>query len=125
MSLPYEQNLISRAKALRRDATRQERHLWYDFLRRYPVRFQRQKAIGNYIVDFYCHACGLVVELDGSQHFEEPGAQYDRKRTQELEAMGLRVLRFANNELESNFEGVCMAIEEAVKEGRLPRGGSL
>ena len=90
--------------------TRQERHLWYDFLRSYPMRFQRQKAIGNYIVDFYCHQAKLVVELDGSQHYEDGIKTYDQERTRFLEHQGLRVLRFANPDVDKQFESVCMAI---------------
>ena len=110
MSLPYEQSLIDRARKLRRDATKQERHLWYDFLRRYPVRFQRQKAIGNYIVDFYCHSAKLIVELDGSQHYEDDAKAYDQERARFLEHQGLKVLRFANTDVDMHFESVCMTI---------------
>ena len=114
MSLPYESKLIDRAKQLRRDATKQENHLWYDYLKDYPLRFQRQKAIGNYIVDFYCHKAGLVVELDGSQHYEEDAMQYDVKRTEYLNTSGLRVLRILNIDVDRNFEGVCMEIDKTV-----------
>ncbi len=69
MSLEYNKKLIPRAKELRKNMTKQENHLWYDFLRIYPVRFQRQKTIDNYIADFYCHKAKLIIELDGSQHF--------------------------------------------------------
>jgi len=114
LSLPYESKLIDRAKQLRRDATKQENHLWYDYLKDYPLRFQRQKAIGNYIVDFYCHKAGLVVELDGSQHYEEDAMQYDVKRTEYLNTSGLRVLRILNIDVDRNFEGVCMEIDKTV-----------
>ena len=114
MSLPYEQRLIERARALRREATRQERHLWYDYLRSYPLRFQRQKAIGNYIVDFYCHKAGLVVELDGSHHYEEDAAHYDAQRTAFLNERGLTVLRIANIDIDRNFEGACMEIDKTI-----------
>ena len=80
MSLPYKNKLIPRAKELRKNATRQENHLWYDFLRSYPVRFQRQKTIGSFIVDFYCHAAKLVIELDGSQHYTDQGVAYGRRK---------------------------------------------
>ena len=114
MSLYYENKLIVRAKQLRKDATKQEKHLWYDYLRDYPFRFQRQKSIGNYIVDFYCHKVGLVVELDGSQHYEEDAMQYDTKRTEYLNALGLTVLRILNIDIDRNFEGVCMEIDKTV-----------
>ena len=116
MSLPYEHQLIDRAKKLRREATKQEKHLWYDYLKDYPMRFQRQKPIGNYIVDFYCHGARLVVELDGSQHFEEPGIEYDKARTRFFEGQGLKVLRFSNLDVDRCFEGVCMRIDMTVKE---------
>ena len=116
MSLPYQKKMVPRAKELRRDATKQERHLWYDFLNHYPVRFQRQKTIESFIVDFYCHAAGLIVELDGSQHYTEQGMQYDRERTAILEQYDLKVLRFSNNDVDENFQGVCRAIELAVQE---------
>ena len=116
MSLPYEHELIRRAKDLRKNATKQENHLWYDYLKDDPFRFQRQKAIGDYIVDFYCHAAGLVIELDGSQHFEPDAIRYDEARTRFLYAQGLRVLRIANIDVDRNFEGVCALIDKTVRE---------
>ena len=116
MSLNYSGDLILRAKELRKTATPQERHLWYDFLSRYPVRFQRQKTIDHFIADFYCHAAKLVIELDGSQHYEEQGIERDKERTAILEQYGLKVIRFSNLDMERNFEGVCTAIDLAVKE---------
>ena len=108
--------LTSLAKKLRKDMTKEERHLWYDFLRSYPVRFLRQKVIDSFIVDFYCAQAGLVIELDGSQHYEEDSLKYDRERTLHLEKRGLRVIRIPNNEVFRNFEGVCLYIDKAVKE---------
>ena len=116
ISLPYQNKLIPRAKELRKGATKQENHLWYDFLRSYPVRFQRQKTIDHFIADFYCHAAKLIIELDGSQHYEEQGIERDKERTAILEQYGLNVIRFSNLEVERNFEGVCTAIDLAVKE---------
>lgn len=92
MSLPYKRKLIDTAGQLRKNATKQENHLWYDFLRNYPVRFQRQKVIDGFIVDFYSHAAKLVVEVDGSQHYDEQGITYDAERTAILESYGLMVL---------------------------------
>ena len=80
MSLPYEKKRIPLAKQLRKDQTPWERKLWYDFLRTCPCRFQRQKTIGPYIVDFYCAAARLAIELDGSQHYEDQGQAADRRR---------------------------------------------
>jgi very-short-patch-repair endonuclease len=96
--------------------TKEERHLWYDFLKMYPVQFNRQKVIGNYIVDFYCHSAKLVVELDGSQHFDDTNSQYDAFRTEYLNNLGLGVMRIPNNEIWTNFPGVCNAIDQIVQE---------
>ena len=122
MSLPYLGKLIAPAKELRKNATRQEQHLWYDFLRNHRLRFQRQKVIGGVIVDFYCHAARLIIELDGSQHYEEAAKRYDEDRTKFLEANGLQVLRFPNAEVDQDFENVCRVIDEAVKHVQ-PRSG--
>ena len=106
----YREDLTEKAQSLRRNMTKEERHLWYDFLRTFPYRFRRQKPIGCYILDFYCAEVRLAVELDGSQHFEEAGEAYDKDRTRYLEHQGIRVLRFSNRELWENFDGVRMAI---------------
>ena len=90
--------------------------MWYDFLRMYPVRFQRQKAIGNYIADFYCHSAKLVVEIDGSQHFTVKGSAYDAERTKQLEQFGVTVIRFSNYDVNTNFDGVCLEIDRVVRE---------
>ena len=115
MSLPYKGELILRAKDLRKNATRQEKRLWYDFLNRYPIRFQRQKAISSYIVDFYCHAAKLVIEIDGDQHGEPDALRYDSARTADLERMGLVVLRFTNFDVEHGIDQVCAVIDDAVR----------
>ena len=116
MSLPYKGKLIPRAKELRKNATRQENHLWYDFLRTYPVRFQRQKTIGGFIVDFYCHYARLVIELDGSQHYTDDGKAYDAERTSILEKYGLSIMRFSNNDIDNKFQAVCNMIDQKIKE---------
>ena len=103
------------AKKLRRDMTRQERRLWYDFLSAYRVKFVRQKVWFRYILDFYCAKAKLVVELDGSQHYDEENVRKDAERTAFLETCGLRVIRFPNNDVDDNFEGVCTEIDSAVK----------
>ena len=94
--------------------TKEERHLWYDFLRDYPAKFYKQKIVGDYILDFYCEQAKLAVELDGSQHFEEDGQKYDRQRTEYLESLGIQVLRFSNDDIKQNFRGVCEAIHLAL-----------
>ncbi len=96
--------------------TKEEKHLWYDFLRTYPVRFLRQKVIDNYIVDFYCSKAKLVIELDGSQHYEDKGREYDKIRTKKLEERNLTVLRIPNNVLNERFNEVCEYIDNIVKE---------
>ena len=115
MSLDYNKNNIVLAKILRKNATRQENHLWYDFLSKYEVRFQRQKAIDNFIADFYCHQARLIIEIDGSQHYTETGKQKDEFRTEILEAYGLKVIRFTNYQINSNFRGVCEYIDAVVR----------
>ena len=96
--------------------TKEEAHLWYQFLCRYPLRFRRQYVIGNYITDFYCHKAKLVVELDGSQHYSPEEMEYDRKRTAYLESQGLNVMRFSNLDVMRQFRRVCEAVDMAVKD---------
>lgn len=98
------------SKSLRRNATREEKHLWYDYLQKYPVPFYRQKIVGDYILDFYCPRAKLAIELDGSQHYESSGRKVDARRTNYLESLGICVIRFSNLEVQRNFEGVCLAI---------------
>jgi len=107
----YNKANIPLAKALRKDMTPWERKLWYTFLRNYPVRFQRQKAIGNYIADFYCAKAMLVIELDGGGHYEDIQMLRDCQRTNDLHNMNLRVLRICNLDIDQNFEGVCEKID--------------
>ena len=116
MDRKHNTDLTSNAKTLRKNMTREERHLWYDFLKNYPVRFLRQKVIDNYIVDFYCHSAKLVIELDGSQHYEEKSLLKDRIRTERIEKRNLTVIRIPNNDVNRNFEGVCQYIDIAVKD---------
>ena len=87
--------------------TKEERHLWYDFLSQLPVHFRRQQIIGSYIVDFYCHSCKLVIELDGSQHFEPEASMLDLQRDKYLRGLGITVLRYPNNSIHSSFREVC------------------
>ena len=96
--------------------TRQEKHLWYDFLKTYPIRFYRQRPISGYIVDFYCAKAKLIIELDGSQHFTEDGLEYDEIRSDILEELGLEVIRYTNPQIDQQFEAVCTDIDSRVKE---------
>ena len=116
MQRKHNAQLIPLAKQLRREMTKEERHLWYDFLRSYPVRFSRQKVLGNYIVDFYSAEAKLVIELDGSQHYAENEMQRDAERTAFLACYGLTVVRIPNNEVNRNFRGVCEYIDATVKQ---------
>ena len=111
----YNKENIPLAKVLRKNMTPWERKLWYEFLRKYPVRFQRQKAIGNYIADFYCAKARLVIELDGGEHYSSEQAEKDAIRTNALEAMDLTVLRICNLDVVRNFSGVCEQIDKVVK----------
>ena len=111
----YNKENIPLAKALRKNMTPWERKLWYDFLRTYPVRFQRQKAIGNYIADFHCARARLVIELDGGGHYTAEQAEKDALRTKDLESMNLTVVRICNLDIDRNFRGVCEYIDLTVK----------
>lgn len=117
---PYNKENIPLAKELRKNMTPWERKLWYQFLRCYPVRFQRQKAIGNYIADFYCAKAQLVVELDGAGHYEDSQMEKDKLRSLELEQMNLQVIRICNLDVDQNFGGVCEYIDMAVKRSLPP-----
>ncbi len=94
------------SQKLRREMTKEERMLWYDFLKKLPVTVNRQKVIGSYIVDFYCASRKLVIELDGSQHYDEKGVDSDRERDRELKQLGITVVRYSNDDVNRNFDGV-------------------
>ena len=120
----YNKANIPLAKTLRKNMTLWERKLWYELLRYYPIRFQRQKAIGNYIVDFYCAKARLIIELDGGGHYTAEQTKKDRFRTSELESLNLTVLRICNLDIDRNFSGVCEYIDLAVKKS-LPQSAVL
>ena len=111
----YNKNNIPLARQLRKNQTKWENDLWYKFLREYPVRFQRQKAIGNYIADFYCAKARLVIELDGYYHTTDSRYSEDKARTDILERMGLTVVRFNNSDIEDDFQKICKQIDSIVK----------
>ena len=100
-------NLTPIAQTLRKNMTKEERHLWYDFLKQLSVTVHRQKVIGNYTVDFYCHKAKLVIELDGSQHYSQQGTAADHGRDEYLSSLGIRVLRYSNLDIQQRFESVC------------------
>lgn len=120
MTSKHNPELVPLAKMLRREMTKEEWHLWYDFLRTYPVRFSRQKVIGRYIVDFYCPQAKIVVELDGPQHYERDSIIKDAERTEFLEGVDLKIIRIPNSEVNHNFSGVCEYIDTAVRQSLGP-----
>ena len=99
--------LKANAQKLRREMTKEERRLWYDFLKQLPVTVNRQKVIGHSIVDFYCASAKLAIELDGSQHYEDAGLASDRERDHALNQLGITVVRYSNDDINRNFDGVC------------------
>ena len=103
----YNKNLVKYSQDLRREMTSQEKHLWYDFLKNLPIVVNRQKVIGNYIVDFYCSSKNIVIEIDGSQHFEKTGKVKDELRDKYLNDLGLKVLRYSNYEINTAFDSIC------------------
>ena len=107
MNENHNPQLTVAAQNLRKNMTDEERHLWYDFLKGLPVVFKRQKVIGNYIVDFYCADAKLVIELDGSQHYDEQGIESDGKRDDYLRSLGLTVKRYSNADINKRFASVC------------------
>ena len=112
----HNPQIVPAAKALRKNMTKEERHLWYDYLRTHPIHFNRQKVLGKYIADFYSAEVRLVIELDGGGHYTEENAKYDAERTAFLESYGLKVIRIPNNEVNSNFRGVCEYIDLAIEQ---------
>ena len=115
-SLKKNNKLLNVARILRRNMTRQEKHLWYDFLRYYPVKIYKQRIIDNYIADFYCHSARLVIELDGPQHYTNQGKTHDEARTEILEKYGIYVLRFFNKDIDDNFDDVCRMIDRMIND---------
>ena len=116
MQRKHNKNIVPLARTLRKNMTKEERHLWYDFLRDYPVKFQRQKVLGNYIADFYCAKAKLVIELDGSGHYTQEGKIHDETRTQFLSGYDLKVIRILNSEVINNFTGVCKYIDKLINQ---------
>ena len=112
--------LLENAKSLRKTMTKQEKHLWYDFLCKYPIKIYRQRIIDGFIVDFYCHKARLAIEIDGSQHYTPDGKDYDKFRSEILGQQGLQVIRFTNMDVDKNFDGVCYMIDKAITERLTP-----
>jgi very-short-patch-repair endonuclease len=111
----YSRTLVPRAREMRQGMTPAEMRLWLDFLKHHQPRVRRQRPFGRFIVDFYCSDCKIVIEVDGGGHFTPEGLAYDAERTAFLEALGLRVVRFSNNEVLHHFEGVCLQLREILR----------
>ena len=111
MNEQYNANLIPNAKKLRKTMTKEERHLWYDFLKELPVTVHRQKTIGPYIADFYIASAKIIIELDGSQHYEPDNQKADAVRDAYFRSFGCIVLRYSNRDINQNFRGVCENIQ--------------
>ncbi len=110
MNTKSNRKLTGNAQQLRTAMTKEERHLWYDFLKTLPIPVHRQKVIGRYIVDFYIASANIAIELDGSQHYEDRGKTADLVRDAALRTSGLTVLRYSNRDIHENFSGVCTDI---------------
>ena len=110
MNKSSNKKLTPISKTLRKNMTEEEKHLWYDFLKKLPQTIHRQKVIGHYVVDFYCADAKLVIELDGSQHKTKQGIQDDFLRDEFLNRLGITVVRYSNLDIHENFEGVCSDI---------------
>ncbi|MBQ7857027.1 MAG: endonuclease domain-containing protein [Oscillospiraceae bacterium] len=119
MNIPKDNTKLEKARKLRRKMTPHERKLWYLFLRKYPVKIYKQRIIDKYIVDFYCASAKLVIEIDGSQHYEEQGQTYDKERSAVLDSYGLKVIRYSNREIDREFSAVCEQIDQIIKERTL------
>ena len=115
MEPKHNKNLVSTSRILRKNMTKEERHLWYDYLRNYPVRIRRQKVIGKYIVDFYCAEAKLVIEVDGIQHNEDNTVKKDTERTLFLKKCGVDVIRVSNYGINTDFVGTCMYIDNQIQ----------
>ena len=122
MFIDYNENTQTFARELRKNMTKEERKLWYEYLRSASVRWNRQKQLLDFIADFYCYKARLIIELDGGQHYDDENIKADKKRTKALEEQGLKVLRFTNLDIKYNFKAVCETIETEVKK-RLPLEG--
>ena len=107
MNQTQNARLTPNAKILRKTMSKEERRLWYDCLKLLPVTIHRQKVIGRYIVDFYCASAKVVIELDGSQHYDATGMAADQARDAYLNSLGLTVLRYTNLDVNRKFKDVC------------------
>jgi very-short-patch-repair endonuclease len=111
--IPYNKNLVSNARQLRKNMTPEEKHLWYDFLKRLPYNVRRQHNICNYIVDFYIAQKKVVIEIDGVQHTSDENKQADEQRDKQMAMWGIKVLRYSNKSIHQSFNAVT---EDILKE---------
>ena len=116
MHLPRNVKLVNFSRELRNNATKAERKVWFEFLRTYHPQWYRQRIVGNFILDFYCPKAQLTIEVDGGQHYEDEVAKQDDQRSVILKSLGIRTMRFTNFEVIDNFDQVCLAIDEEVKQ---------
>ena len=116
MTIPKDNSKLETARKLRREMTPHERKLWYLFLQKHPVKIYKQRIIDRFIVDFYCASAKLVIEIDGTQHYEPQGAVEDAKRTEILESYGLKVVRYSNREIDREFAAVCEDIDRLIQQ---------
>lgn len=116
MNEQYNQKLSANAKKLRSSMTKEERRLWYDCLKSLPMTVHRQKVLGNYIVDFYIASVKIMIELDGSQHYEQAHMEKDAQRDAYLKGLGIRVLRYANSDINYRFRAVCEDIYNNIED---------
>ena len=112
----YEKNILtSFSQKLRKEMTREESHIWYDFLKKLPFTVNRQKVIGNYIADFYIAECKIVIEIDGSQHYDGEKREYDSARDAYFASKGILVLRYKNRDINERFSAVCSDIKKNIE----------
>ena len=116
LAVKKNNKLLNIARILRHNMTRQEKHLWYDFLQHYPIKIYKQRIVDDFIADFYCYQARLIIEIDGSQHYTAQGKARDEARTEVLKKYGLFVLRFSNKDIDEKFKGVCDTIDKAIQE---------
>ena len=117
--------MLDKARDLRKSMTPEERKLWYVFLKGYPIKIYKQKVMGPFIMDFYCEAAKLGIEIDGAQHYYEDSEEYDKERTIWLERKGIKVLRFTNREINHRFRAVCEMIDGTILERKVAFASSL
>lgn len=112
---PRNDSLLEKARELRKNMTEEKKKLWFMFLRKHRLRFRRQEIIGNYIADFYCKERKIVIEVDGSQHYEHNADVYDKERTEYFEELGITVVRIMNSQVNKDFQNVCLYLNEILE----------